>query len=156
MYSQLAWLTKPLPASPHLLNPTPHPPESMERSPCPWEPLIYRMCWKQRPIMHQSSLSRSFESRWFSLQIHHGDIGGGPMETLRLLVWWLGNKLHSQGKAFFFSLGGWTDIDSHWLHCRGEEQHLHRPKSFASLVEADHYTASQLLCMHESWSFFFF
>lgn len=51
--------------------------------------------------MHQSLPFRSLESRRFTLQIHHGDIRGGSVATLRLLVWWLGNKLHSQGKAFF-------------------------------------------------------
>lgn len=51
--------------------------------------------------MHKSLPFRSLESRQFTLQIHHRDIRGGSVATLRLLVWWLGNKLHSQGKAFF-------------------------------------------------------
>lgn len=68
----------------------------------PWlrKMLIYWTHTGRRPIMHQSVPFRSHESRRFTLQIHHGDIRGGSVATLRLLVWWLGNKLHSQGKAF--------------------------------------------------------
>lgn len=44
-------------------------------------------------------LSRSLQSWWFSLQIHHGNIGGGPVETILLFLWWLGDQLHPKGRS---------------------------------------------------------
>lgn len=46
-------------------------------------------------------LSRSLQSRWFSLQIHHRNIGGGPVETVLLFLWWLGDQLHPKGRSTF-------------------------------------------------------
>lgn len=43
-------------------------------------------------------LSRSLQSRWFSLQIHHRDISGGPVATVLLFLRWMGDQLHSQGR----------------------------------------------------------
>lgn len=46
-------------------------------------------------------LSRSLQSWWFSLQIHHGNISGGPVETILLFLWWLGDQLHPKGRSTY-------------------------------------------------------
>lgn len=60
---------------------------------------IYWAYRRWRPIIQLSLPQRSLKSRRFSLQIHHRDGRGGAVATVLLLVWWLGNKLHSKGKV---------------------------------------------------------